>query len=112
VSLARTATLLALAVVTVGFVVTWLTVPSANGEASVPASLFAYGLTSTSCVEFSGGYGSDPPRCVRYGPPDVVRAGDLGELKQRIAVAFGGAAVVVILIGLAFGSARREGVDT
>jgi hypothetical protein len=81
-------TLLGLAVVVVLFAATWWMLPTTNcGEFSWPVRLFTYGLTFD--------FGDD--ECVR-----------LDELKTRIEIVFGSAALVIVLVGLAFGAGRRS----
>lgn len=87
-------TLLFLAVLIVAFAATWLTLPGAPGKkVSPPASLFARGITQR------GGY---------LGFYRRMHSARLHEVKQRIVVVYGGAAAVVILVGLAFGAAHRR----
>jgi len=75
-------------VLVVAFAATWLALPAhINGTVSPPASWFAKGLTYH--VE---------------GRPYV----ELDTLEQRIEIAYASAAVVIVLLGLAFGAARRR----
>ena len=81
-------TLLGLAVVVVLFAVTWWMLPTTNcGEISWPVRLFTQGLTFD------------------FGDDDCVR---LDDLKTRIKIVFGCAALVIVLVGLAFGAGRRS----
>ena len=117
---ALTFTLVALAVIVALFVATWLTIPAGRVEVKnlttgqwetkrvgYPARLFRVGL-----VERERGVGpdcsqSDDPFC-RFGRSDRVKDSvDLGSLRSRAKVVYGGLAVIVILIGLAFGAFRR-----
>jgi len=75
-------------VLVVAFAATWLALPAhINGTVSPPASWFAKGLTYH--VE---------------GRPYV----ELDTLEQRIEIAYASAAVVIVLLGPAFGAARRR----
>jgi hypothetical protein len=38
----------------------------------------------------------------------VIRRSDISALERRVKAIFGGAAAVVVLVGLAFGAARRQ----
>jgi hypothetical protein len=81
-----------LAVVVVAFVVTWMSIPAKRNRQHVglPARVFAHDLA---------GRGD-----VILGRQGVVT------LERRVEVIFGGAAVVIILVGLAFGAiGRRRG---
>jgi hypothetical protein len=85
---ARRITLFALALLVVAFVACSVTIPSSvYDRPQWPASLFANGLTSR------------PVNGLRDHHPDV--------LERRIRLGFGGAATVVILVGLALGAGRR-----
>jgi hypothetical protein len=85
-------TLLALAALTVAFAATWIQMPRSYDEAvKPPASLFAGGLTWRD--------GTVP------GYPDHV---DLGALERRVKYGFGSAALVVVLVGVAFGAVPRR----
>lgn len=106
-------TLLGLAVVVVMFAVTWFSIPSGPFEdVSPPASLFLPGVGSRCAT----GARSLP---VRVRPPNDERPGacasgvvldqsDLDALKMRIVVFYGSVAVVIVLVGLAFGAGRRS----
>jgi len=134
--------LLAIAVLVVAFIVTWMTLPgSATGNpghfttkrvkwvppsddhegywneshkyvpahkrVSPPAAWFAGGLVHAS----SSPVGDNRDALDEYtgftqGLKLVPSYVELGGLKQRIAILYGGAAVVVILVGLAFGLGR------
>lgn len=110
-------TLLALAVVVIATVATWLTIPSGRYEEkdltagrwntsqiAYPARLFRPGLPKRERVC------SDPFRSpADPGCPGVIvlQRVDLHALKQRVVVAYGGLAVAVVLVGLAFGALRR-----
>jgi hypothetical protein len=133
-------TLLALAALVVLFVVTRVSVPSdTSSDVPPPASLFMAGLGSPvhGCDEYGtraeqiarenaqnpgGSYsvlmpGADPKeRACLIANTSVVGATlgseDLDALRTRIGVIFGGAAAVVILVGIAFGAARRKQATT
>jgi hypothetical protein len=98
-------TLLGLAVVVVLFAVTWLSLPGSDErDVGVPASLFIHGLTYESAITPTRGYGGATSYArARYFP--AVR---LDELKTRVAVFYGSAAAVIVLVGLAFGAGRRS----
>lgn len=110
---ARRVVLLVLALLVVVFVATWLTIPNKSrrvGTQAVdyPARAFAVGLMTKEgrllCTRFSAG------RCVRryrVNARDVIRRSDIPALERRVKVGFGGAAAVVVLVGLAFGAASR-----
>jgi hypothetical protein len=101
---ARTVTLLGLAIVVALFVATWLTIPSGRFETmnlttgrwetprvDYPARLFRTGIVARD--EYGAG---------------VLREVDLRTLRQHVAIFYGGLAVVIVLIGLAFGALRRK----
>ena len=97
---ALTFTLVALAVVVALFVATWFTIPSGRFEVeltgntfdtnriSYPARLFRTGLSTDS--GFRG-----------------IQGVDLHTLRTRVVVFYGGLAVVVVLLGAAFGAFRK-----
>jgi hypothetical protein len=101
-------TLLALAVVVIAFVATWLTVPPgklethnlATGEwenrLAYPAKLFRGGLRER----------DEPPDPTGGAVPadSAVRLTvDLDDVRERVLVFYGGLAVAVVLVGGAFG---------
>ena len=90
-------TLIVLALLVAAFTVTWLTIPAA-----VPGTTFAYSFDIS------------PPARWFVGGLEEPEAGhvELRELKERIVIVFGAAAVVVILLGVAFGAVRRPRRDT
>jgi hypothetical protein len=112
---ALTWTLLALAVVVVLFVATWLTIPGGKyeqrnltagrwdtGKITYPARLFRPGLVQRAAF------------CKRYAQVNVCASQivyhrvDLHTVKQRVLITFGGLALAVILVGVAFGALRRK----
>ncbi len=101
-------TLLALAALVVAFVATWLTMPQRAGSVDYPARLFGRGVTHTT-------YG----RCIRYAGQrtcqqfevtgrNVIGRRDVSTLERRVKVIFGGAAAVIVLVGVAFGALPRR----
>jgi hypothetical protein len=91
----RLLTLLVLVLVVIGFVVTWISVPSSPSDhIALPASLFLPGIGHTRKHSHPSG------------PVHVGQHG-LDHLKRRIAVVYGSAAAVVVVAGLALGAARR-----
>ena len=116
---ALTFTLLALAVVVVAFVATWFTIPAGSIEeknlttgvwdtkrVGYPARLFRVGLAERD-VEPCRATPDDPfgnLNCDTH----VLRRVDLHTLRTRVVVFYGGLAVVVILVGAAFGAFRRK----
>jgi hypothetical protein len=116
---ARTVTLLALVVVVVAFVATWLTIPGGRYEQKdltrgywetnrivFPAKLFRVGLVER-VVESCKNPPGDPFSCLRYSEIVYHRV-DLHTLRQRVEVVYGGLAVAIVLVGLALGGARRS----
>ncbi len=106
---ARRVTLLVLALLVVGFVVTWLSIPNKDrrvGTLSIgyPARVFAAGMLTSTCVEFR----LMPRDVCRRRENNMIRRSDIPALERRVIVLFGGAAAVVVLVGIAFGAARRE----
>jgi hypothetical protein len=112
-------TLLALAAVVVAFVATWLTIPSGryeqknlttgqweSGRITYPARLFRAGLVERE-VEPCVATREDPFHNFDCGI-NVFRRVDLHTVRQRVVIAYGGLAVVVILVGVAFGALRRK----
>jgi hypothetical protein len=112
---ALTWTLLALAVVVVLFVATWLTIPGGKyeqrnltagrwdtGKITYPARLFRPGLVQRAAF------------CKRYAQVNVCASQivyhrvDLHTVKQRVLITFGGLALAVILVGVAFGALGRK----
>lgn len=107
-SRAAQVTLLTLAALVIAFVATWLTMPAEpDAKVNPPASLFIPGITRQFyyCIEFDGSGGPNQD-CVRFAPRGSNV--DIDRLEQRVRFGFGGAAVVVVLVGLAFGAARRN----
>jgi hypothetical protein len=112
---ALTFTLLALAVVVVLFVASWVIIPAGRYELknlttgqwetdkiSYPARLFRTGLVQRwDCTPF--------PHERACPSSAVYRRADLHTVRQRVVIVYGGLAVVVILVGVAFGAARRPG---
>jgi hypothetical protein len=120
---ARQVVLIALAIIVVAFVVTWLSIPSRGGDSvGLPALLFAHGLTHKDCVSrrpasslgvLVAWHEAPPPiACPRLVDKHRIDARGIDALKERIAIFFGGAAAVVILVGLAFGAASRPEART
>ncbi len=101
--------LVALAVLVVGFVATWLTIPdSSGGKVSPPASLFSHGLVRERCVSerrTNAGPNVILSECVRHEQTGDVR--NVSALRQRIFVVYGGTAAVVVLLAIALGAGRR-----
>lgn len=106
-------TLLTLAALAVLFTVTWIQMPTKRNQAvAAPASWFAGGLTSSErkgdcfgggCVFVEG------VRCVTFDPcAHQARSVDKPALERRVKVTFVGAAVVIVLVGLAFGAWPRR----
>lgn len=114
---ARSIVLLALAVVVVVFVATWVTIPSGQEEVHnlttgewtsrvpYPAKLFRVGLRErdSPVPHPVGGPTRTSPLYVRL----VV---DLDALRSRVLVFYGGLAAVIVLVGAAFGAFRRREV--
>ena len=102
-------TLFALAALVVLFVVTWLTIPtSPPAEIAYPARLFALDLAKTQyghCIKFAG-----QPDCQQFEVlrRNAIRNGEEEAVQRRVRFIFGGAAVVIVLVGLAFGAGRRK----
>jgi hypothetical protein len=108
-------TLLALAVIVVGFVTTWLTIPAGAWETKNlttgewetkrvgnPARLFRSGLVAR---ERNCPYNTQyHPGCVG---DTVTESVSLRTLKTRVGEFYGGLAVIVTLVALAFGDLRR-----
>lgn len=100
-------TLLALALVVVLFAVTWTSIPSSTSDRTVPASAswFMRGLGGPKygCLRYEFG------RCQRSGDIVVgtIAGDDADDLRNRVFIIFGAAAVAVLLVGLAFGAGRR-----
>jgi hypothetical protein len=119
---ARTFTLLALAVVVGLFVATWFTIPSGRFEQKnltsgywltprigYPARLFRAGLAEREEDFACARSASNSAFCL--GAPRrlaVIRQVDLHTVRQRVLIAFGALAVVIILVGVAFGALRRK----
>lgn len=114
---ARQLTLLALALLVVLFAATWLTLPTERTEAlgknpvNYPARLFAHGiLDEETCRGFnnirvdcqSGQYEPGANRARYSLSDDEVKA-----LERRLFVLFAAAAALIVLVGFAFGAARR-----
>lgn len=115
---ARLFIFLGLALIVIVFATTWLTVP-ADADAhdiAPPASLFLVGLGTRdyACERYSPIARSEGGRavftCLERTDHVVVDLSpqELNALKTRIGVIYGSAAVVLILLGLAFGAARRS----
>jgi hypothetical protein len=108
-------TLVALAVVTVAFVATWLTIPPGRFEEKnlttgrndrrvpYPARLFRIGFVQRGqrCAS------TNPDQC-RGDATFEVRFVDLHALRSRVAVFYGGLAWAVALMGLALGLMFRH----
>lgn len=107
-------TLLALAVLLLVFVATWVTIPAGRyetknlttgqwetAELQYPAKLLRSGLRSrqTSCASSTQ---ADP--CV--GAVTVRLRTDLDALRSRVLVTFGALAAAIVLAGIAFGALR------
>ena len=103
---ARFVTLIALVVVIVLGVATWLTIPPGRFETrnsttgrwetsrvDYPARLFRRGLVE---------------RVQDFSRSDVYRRVDLDALRTRVEVVYGALAAVIVLAGLAFGAARSS----
>jgi hypothetical protein len=122
-SRALRATCLVLAVLVGLFAATWLSLPRQGlpvdaGSISFPASLFAKGLdeaetrtvpnaSDPDCFGAKAGDLGFPASCSTHEVPtgrDVLLPDDL---KQRVIVIFGAAALVVVLLGVALGAAKR-----
>ncbi len=109
-STARRFTALALAMIVVAFVATWVTVPADafDDHVSPPASLFLAGLgTRSTCERYSL---TISRTCLERADHTIVDLSttDLKALKQRIVVVYASAAAVVLLVGVAFGAARQR----
>lgn len=111
---ARLFTLLGLVVVVVLFAAAWLSLPVSGGKVSLPARLFT---TEGDCVRSIETRERTPTggvlvgfKCLDYSYGTSVRLsrGEVSNLKKRIVVVLGSAAFVIVLLGLAFGAARRE----
>jgi hypothetical protein len=92
--------LLALAALVVLFTVTWIQMPTRQLQAiSPPASWFARALT-----EHRAGSVSE---CPSFNPctVDVV---EKAAIERRVKFGFAGAAVVIVLVGVAFGAWPRR----
>lgn len=92
-------TLLALAVLAVALTVTWVQMPTKERQTvAAPASWFAGGLTKHHHprVTWGGGF-----RVPAYDSVDVEA------LRKRVKTIFGGAAAVMVLVGLAFSARSR-----
>lgn len=114
-------TCIGLIAVVVAFVAAWISLPSdSSRRVSPPASLFARGLASSTYYAPT----RPTPRCQDSGcrgePPGLPQPSgpllpgtpahteynvNLPQLKQRIEVFFGGAAAVVLLLGIGLGAA-------
>ena len=110
-------TLLALAVVVVAFVATWLTIPAGRFEqkdltrgywpthrVGFPAKLFRGGLAERAvgaCTPTA-----NPLGCLGHSEI-VYRRVDLHSLRERVVVIYAALAAVVVLVGLAVGTLRR-----
>jgi hypothetical protein len=114
---ARVATYLALAIVVVLFVVTWLSIPGGRVETKnltsgewithrigYPARWFRFGLSDTNCTTTARGLGLQ--QTYVCGPP-LFRTVSLHDVKVRVTIFYSGLAAAIILVGLAFGAARR-----
>src|SRR5262245_35464479 len=80
-----------------------MTLPSGHGNVQVkridyPARLLSYGMTRGLLPS------SDDP----FGRPDFREGVDPDAMRNRALVFFGGLAVVVLLLGVAFGAASRR----
>jgi hypothetical protein len=116
-------TLLAVALVVVAFVATWLTIPGGHyelrnltqggwetGRITYPARLFRPGLSQRLLCESigigrAGEFNGEQAGCVAG---DIYRAVDLSTVKHRVFIAYGGLVAVIVLIGAAFGALRRR----
>jgi hypothetical protein len=125
---ARRFVLIGLAVVVVLFAVTWATRPGVDAIAGAtgkpPASLFLPGLGHTVKVcpdraftvrpVGSAGLTSDGRSCSLDGglvePVSrlLLDSSDIDAVKTRIRVVYGSLAVVIVLVGLAFGAGRSK----
>ncbi len=126
-NVARILTLLVLAIVVAAFAASWLTLPTANDErGSLPGRWFVAEMHFPE-TKVTQPVPVDPsdPRCALYDPnlpgvpvgcPTTERTvrtepardeAKIAESKTRVAIVYGSAAAVVLLIGLAFGAARR-----
>ena len=107
-------TLLALAVLVIVFLATWLTIPSGQYESKnlttgrwetdrveYPAKLLRSGLRSreTSCANRTSENPCTGRRTVRLQT-------DLDALRTRAMILFAGLATVIVLVGVAFGALR------
>jgi hypothetical protein len=107
-------TLLALALVVVLFAVTWITLPSDDtDDVTAPASVFTRGLTKAKygCLRYRIDIRGDE-YCSMVGQ---VRVGTsledsdaINAARTRVVVFYGSLAVVVVLVGVAFGAGRRS----
>jgi hypothetical protein len=103
-------TLLGLVAVIVAFAVTWVSIPSGtSSDVPLPASLFIFGIGDATyeCLYRIAG----ATACAQRGDDVIARKlapSDVSDLKERTVVIFGSAAAVIVLLGLAFGAARRD----
>ena len=108
---ARKLTLIGLAVVVIAFAATWISV-GIDGKVGFPARFFT---TARDCVPNPSGYRYETT-CPKYGYFTSVHLSPYGPevttLKRRIVVFYASAAVVVVLIGVAFGAARSTPADS
>lgn len=110
---ATQATLLVLAALVIAFAATLVTLPqSSSAKVKKPASLFAVGgLAGTAyeqtCVRWQPKPGTDYKECAEYGPRPSGNLVDEEALRDRVFALYGGAAAVIVLVGLAFGAGRR-----
>jgi len=95
-----------LALLVAAFVATWLTIPAKGAKkADPPAAFFAHGLChSSAALATASGPWRLTPGQIQCAPQRTV---DVHDLKRRVIVVYAGAAVIVLLLGLAFGAARR-----
>jgi hypothetical protein len=114
---AWTFTLLALVMVVVAFAATWLTLPADESDLSVapPASLFLVGIgTRDNCERYGIGITAFGQRsCAENSDGEVVHLEnrEIDRLETRVIVVYASVAAVIVLLGLAFGAARRSGPE-
>lgn len=112
-------TLVVLALLVIAFAVTWITLPteSVNSLGSkpikYPARLFAVGiLDETTCRGYNGIPVDCGTREYRQGANRrsyTLDRDGVSSLERRVFVTFGAAAVVVVLLAVAFGWRREDG---
>ena len=90
-----------------GYDTTLWTYHPATKKVAMPASWFAAGLTHSS-ERFDGRTTGSARGRVTVTVSSIPASVELHALKQRIVIVFASAAAVVLLVGLAFGAARRS----